>query len=344
MPPVGVMNWYNLTYMYFPTVNSGLDMAPDGNIYGYGGLQSKYGISNATGNSNKYTESLTFGEDISGQQIYTYFPSNTTSNYSTNYGIYVYPNQRSLHTFTALEPDYCFTFDYTKGTWAKVNFQGGDPGARYGHSAVLYKDALFIMFGANASGQMQNSVYVMNTTTFTWSQVPITTNSTGTGSTGGGGSSISGGTIAGIVVGVVAGVALIGGLVFFLVRRGTFSSNTGNQFSAPIYGNEGFGDDFARPTDTRFDQPASGMRMVSPHGPSTVSDTYEVMSQPSQLTSNYDGATVIKPTEGSVADGSVKPTEYAYSQVVKPTEYEYSQVVKPTEYVQQTYTGKPDGF
>ncbi|ORX56948.1 hypothetical protein DM01DRAFT_1334505 [Hesseltinella vesiculosa] len=364
IPPASNSSWYEFPDMYPYTIGRDLTLAGDGNIYGLGGLLYLYGLSNVTGNTNGYTGQYTFFDEDHpfGSLYYKFNVANTTGNYTNSITATVYPSARSYATFSYLPgthnillyggtninvgsesstpvSDYCYTLDYTTGIWTKLAFQGGDPGPRYGHSAIVYKDSVFIMFGANASNMMQSSVYILNTSTLVWTMMPAANNSNSTapGSTGGGGGSpsLSAGAIAGIAVGAVAGVGLVGALLFFMNRSGVFDKRKRrDDFTAPVFG-EANQDHYTRPTDAQFER--GGFAAVNPHGPSTVSDTYEVMSSPTAT--SMDDATLVKPTEMQSISGHTD-----YSNTIRPSEYDpRGSVVKPTEFDDTAYLSKPHG-
>ncbi|KAI8064384.1 hypothetical protein BC940DRAFT_306120 [Gongronella butleri] len=126
--------------------------------------------------------------------------------------------------------DYAYIFDVTKYTWEEVKFPQMNNcsagvvscgAARFGHSAVLVNDLLYIMFGADANFQLLNSTIVLNVTSLLWLQADATT-TVGTSAAPDSSSSsnyLSGGAIAGIVVGILVAIALIGGAIFFVRRK-----------------------------------------------------------------------------------------------------------------------------
>ncbi|CAO3599985.1 unnamed protein product [Absidia cylindrospora] len=204
--------------------------------------------------------------------MYEYLVYNTSGNNTMyyNYG-YTYPRQRELHTLTALPNtdtfllyggingnsvmnDYCYSFDIKTKRWSKVVFQSGGPGARFGHSAIAYgNDALFIMFGANSNGNMLNDAYVLNITTYEWTAIPVSNGNGTSNETDSSGSGIGTGVIVGIVIGAIAVVVIIAAGGYFLYKRGVFNSGEpATTFTPPVYGQDGFDDDFARPTDEKF--------------------------------------------------------------------------------------------
>ena len=96
--------------------------------------------------------------------------------------------------------------------------------------AVLAGDYFFVLFGAvNTNEQtpsytVTNEVRILNVNTWSWissiSALSPETRTPGTGGNGDGSSTVNTGTIVGAVVGGVAGLAIIAGLIaFFLVRK-----------------------------------------------------------------------------------------------------------------------------
>ncbi|KAI9275434.1 hypothetical protein BDA99DRAFT_495459 [Phascolomyces articulosus] len=132
--------------------------------------------------------------------------------------------------------DYFYILDPQSMTWSNRTLgtsaaQGAGP--RHGHAAVLAGNStLFIIFGS--TGDSDSALSALDIENWSWlSTVPavVVPESEGDqqgGSPGNGqsqgeqpdsGSSVAPGTIAGAVVGAVAGVAIIGALVFFFLRR-----------------------------------------------------------------------------------------------------------------------------
>ncbi|ORZ25845.1 hypothetical protein BCR42DRAFT_15841 [Absidia repens] len=210
--------------VFNPSFHHGSVYMRDGYIYSYGGIAIKYSFN---GYKNNYDESDgLFKLDSSDYAMYEYLVYNTSGNNTMyyNYG-YTYPRQRELHTLTALPNtdtflmyggingntvmnDYCYSFDTKSKRWSKVVFQSGGPGARFGHSAVAYgSDALFVMFGANANGNMLNDAYVLNVTTYEWTAIPVSNGNGTSNENDSSGSGIGTGVIVGIVIGAIAVVS-----------------------------------------------------------------------------------------------------------------------------------------
>ncbi|ORZ20775.1 hypothetical protein BCR42DRAFT_489243 [Absidia repens] len=172
------------------------------------------------------------------------------------------PTLRNSHTFTYLPKDnkfvlfggkqglsetpgsfddICYTFDPAEKTWTRQNVTTIGSGSRFGHSAVLYNNVyLFIIFGADEVTMSMNDFHVLNVQNWSWvtqfsaNGLPDANgNGNGNGnnsSTGGKNSDdptpISGGAIAGIVIGVVAAIGIAAGAFFFLRRRRNNNNNT----------------------------------------------------------------------------------------------------------------------
>lgn len=88
-------------------------------------------------------------------------------------------------------------------------------GSRFGHSAVLYMDTyLFIVFGGDHVTMSMNNFFLLDIDNWIWLDNFTTTGHSGDGNSTGTASDIppsgiSGGAIAGIVIGVVALVSII---------------------------------------------------------------------------------------------------------------------------------------
>ncbi|KAG2220495.1 hypothetical protein INT45_011499 [Circinella minor] len=122
-------------------------------------------------------------------------------------------------------------------TWKKQNPIGTGLGPLYGHAAVFADDSplLFVMFGVNSAGNVQSGFGVLDTEEWKWVDQynsPYPPQDESDGSSGPGGSnnsgSLSSGAIAGIVVGCVAGVALVVAFCFIRKRRNRNSKNEKN--------------------------------------------------------------------------------------------------------------------
>ncbi|ORX45690.1 hypothetical protein DM01DRAFT_1169815 [Hesseltinella vesiculosa] len=121
--------------------------------------------------------------------------------------------------------DYAYTFDTNLMKWKAIVFpqlndnscsapNANCGGPRFGHSAILVKDVLYIMFGADGSRSLQNNVVMLNITSMMWLGADANSTYSAQAANGNGTSSdtsstgLSGGKIAGVVVGVVAGVRM----------------------------------------------------------------------------------------------------------------------------------------
>ncbi|KAI8341706.1 hypothetical protein BC941DRAFT_172413 [Chlamydoabsidia padenii] len=348
----------------------------NGYIYSYGGLSMTFPYNNF---KNSYDSSDSLFK-VPGLENYMYeFLAYNKSGNNTNYFNvgYTYPARREMHTMTVLPNsdtfimyggvngysvlnDYCYTFDSTRRQWNKVIFQSGGPGPRFGHSAVLYgNDSLFVMFGANANGNVMSDSYVLNTTTFAWTAIP-SFNTTGTPSSTSTESSnpgISTGVIVGIVVGAIAVIAIIAIGGYFLYRRGVFnSSEPTTDFTAPVYGQDGFGDEFARPTDEKFmggvQQQQQQQQQAIGHSVTALplANLGTVKQQHAQESikmkpTNYDRIPM-KPmsefsdTTGTYVDDPTKP----YSERLSDETHSTSGLVKPTESYYSNIVVKPHGI
>ncbi|OOQ84353.1 hypothetical protein PEBR_30584 [Penicillium brasilianum] len=91
-----------------------------------------------------------------------------------------------------------------------------------------------------SASSTSSSTSASTTSSTSTSSVPTSTATSATPATAGNGSSssLSGGAIAGIVIGVVAGVAVVGGLFFYFGRRNRRNNNVtaGNEQSGPTPG------------------------------------------------------------------------------------------------------------
>ena len=59
-------------------------------------------------------------------------------------------------------------YDLTKKEWTAVEFSGPAPSPRHSHSAIVYKDSMYIFGGYD--GSYRNDFYELNFITKTWSQ------------------------------------------------------------------------------------------------------------------------------------------------------------------------------
>ncbi|KAG2220494.1 hypothetical protein INT45_011498 [Circinella minor] len=155
------------------------------------------------------------------------------------------PQPRISHTIAAINEttpipgDFCYTLDTSSMTWKKQDPIGPGPGPLYGHAAVFADDSplLFVMFGVNKAGAVQNRFGVLDTDEWKWvdqynSPYPPQDESDGSNGPSGSSSngSLSSGAIAGIVVGCVAGVALVAAFCFIRKRRNQPSKNDEKMF------------------------------------------------------------------------------------------------------------------
>ncbi|OAC98273.1 hypothetical protein MUCCIDRAFT_115803 [Mucor lusitanicus CBS 277.49] len=144
--------------------------------------------------------------------------------------------------------DYLHLYNPTTNTFQPISISSGSAtgaGARFGHSAVLRNKSLFILFGIDSTLLATADFHVLNTDTYAWDTTYYVdgvgpsidgannngTLSGGNGTTSGGSSSndkkqdevssngLSGGAVAGIVVGILAVIALIAGFLFFRRSR-----------------------------------------------------------------------------------------------------------------------------
>ncbi|KAI8144424.1 hypothetical protein BJV82DRAFT_607298 [Fennellomyces sp. T-0311] len=194
-----------------------------------------------------------------GGLTYTGAPMKEILSYDTSSGSWrnvtatgVTPNYRMDHTVT-LDPstrafiiyggatmdtgspldDYLYTLDAMTWEYKRItpvsSAEAPGAGPRYGHAAVLVNNSsLFIIFGTN--GTAQNSLHVLDIrNNFTWkpsNDAPVSLPSDGSldkrpgnGLPTGVQSDLKGGDIAGIVVGSLAGVAIIAGAIIFFRNR-----------------------------------------------------------------------------------------------------------------------------
>ncbi|KAI8099645.1 uncharacterized protein BX664DRAFT_355046 [Halteromyces radiatus] len=345
---------------FYPSFHHGAVSMRNGYIYSYGGISYSFAFGNY---QNNYADSNGFFKlPTVNSEMYEFLVYNNSGNDTKDFDYnYVAPVQRELHTLTALPnsdtfllyggvsgsniiSDYCYTYDTISNLWTKITFQGGGPGPRYGHSAIAYgKDSVFVMFGANSNGNMLNDAYVLNTTTFTWTNIPTANNGTTSNDSSTGSSSVlGGGAIAGIVIGSIAVIAIIAGGGYFLYKRGVFNTQqTTATFTPPVYGNQDDDDDLNRPTTEKFANP-------SPNGQqqARAMDVYPVplahlntASQSSHAIKPLEHDTLSSPADtdynelpmkpmsnhygdmhsSSYGDGSVKPHDARFSDEIHST-------------------------
>ncbi|KAI7853786.1 hypothetical protein BDC45DRAFT_510093 [Circinella umbellata] len=147
--------------------------------------------------------------------------------------IVLYGGKTLLNETTPILGDVCYTLDTSSMTWKKQEISGQGQGALYGHSAVFVDDSplLFVMFGVNSAGAVQNGFGVLDTEEWKWVDQynsPYPPEDDSGDSSVSGDSGLSSGTIAGIVVGCVAGVALVVAFCFIRKRRNQSSKNGEN--------------------------------------------------------------------------------------------------------------------
>ncbi|KAI9245336.1 hypothetical protein BDA99DRAFT_528094 [Phascolomyces articulosus] len=165
--------------------------------------------------------------------------------------IVVYGGAIMLPNSTEPAEDFCYVLDTTSMSWTIINLNKDEgAGIRSDHSAVFLEDStlMFIMFGMNENADGRADVQVLNTDSWQWVQ-----NYEGPGplpndnqdESGSGSSGLSGGAIAGIVIGVVATIVIIVGALFFIRlqrRRRQQSShhviNNNSNMSPPRYSND----------------------------------------------------------------------------------------------------------
>ncbi|KAI7853785.1 hypothetical protein BDC45DRAFT_606267 [Circinella umbellata] len=134
--------------------------------------------------------------------------------------IVLYGGKTLLNDITPIPGDVCYTLDTSSMIWKKQEIGGQGQGALYGHSAVFADDSplLFVMFGVNSAGAVQNGFGVLDTEVWMWVDQYTSLYSSQDDSSVSSGS-LSSGAIAGIVVGCVAGVSIIAAFCFVQRRR-----------------------------------------------------------------------------------------------------------------------------
>ncbi|CAO3582097.1 unnamed protein product [Absidia cylindrospora] len=139
--------------------------------------------------------------------------------------------------------DYSFIYDLDQHTYTQINLDaGGGAGPRMGHSAISYKQNIFILFGYDGSGNILGDTHVLdvsNPNTPVWAGAsqnnntgPNPGNSTDP-STIGSSTGLGSGAIAGIVVGVVAALAIAGALAFIFFRKRRNQNNNEFDYYVP---------------------------------------------------------------------------------------------------------------
>ncbi|KAI9495516.1 hypothetical protein BDB00DRAFT_813642 [Zychaea mexicana] len=121
--------------------------------------------------------------------------------------ILLFGGKYNISTNVPISGATCYVLHTDSLIWEKKNPVGVGPKGLYGHASVFadYSSLLFIMFGVNSTGQADSAFHVLNTETWTWdsnylSSYPSQGNDNGAGSN----RSLSGGAIAGIVIGCLA--------------------------------------------------------------------------------------------------------------------------------------------
>ncbi|KAL0088258.1 hypothetical protein J3Q64DRAFT_1724770 [Phycomyces blakesleeanus] len=142
-------------------------------------------------------------------------------------------------------------YNVANHTWSPQKTTGTPPTPRCRHSAVVVGKYMFVLFGGNNAVFGTDLNVALDITTWKWTTAPVFGNPPASSTTSGstseptsssvtisdddGSSGISGGAIAGIVVGALAGVGIIGALLFFFVfkKRSRYSSadNHADDFS-----------------------------------------------------------------------------------------------------------------
>ncbi|KAG0167882.1 hypothetical protein DFQ30_005553 [Apophysomyces sp. BC1015] len=133
---------------------------------------------------------------------------------------------------TATADDYFYTLNMSTFIWTQVTNLGPSAGAgpRFGHSAIVRNNSMFILFGKDGKGNEKNDFHVMDLVHKQWTNSYLAsglygqsggsdqpTNSIPSISTS---SSSNVGAIVGGVVGGVGGIAAIAGLIaFFMIRK-----------------------------------------------------------------------------------------------------------------------------
>ncbi|KAI8986570.1 hypothetical protein BDB01DRAFT_896154 [Pilobolus umbonatus] len=137
----------------------------------------------------------------------------------------------------ALE-DYCYVLSLESKTWSscKLVLPPGTSGPRYGHSAVLVRDFLFLIFGKDVRGQSTNDMLILNVSnpnniTFTQEYSyaePIVEVEEEEESKG-----LSSGAIAGIIIGCLLFLAILMGMfIIYLHKKKKEANRSINEFPA----------------------------------------------------------------------------------------------------------------
>ncbi|ORZ26029.1 hypothetical protein BCR42DRAFT_401437 [Absidia repens] len=138
--------------------------------------------------------------------------------------------------------DYSFIYDLDDHTYKQIDLSnGGGAGPRVGHSAISYKQTVFILFGYDGSGNILSDTHVLdvsNPNAPTWAGAsqnnnPNPGNSTDPPIHGDSSTGLATGAIAGIVVGVVAALAIAGALGFIFYRKRRNQNNNEFDYYVP---------------------------------------------------------------------------------------------------------------
>ncbi|KAI9255862.1 hypothetical protein EDC94DRAFT_617002 [Helicostylum pulchrum] len=124
---------------------------------------------------------------VSMGQIHEYHIANNTWTTHQSPSNSTIPSPRRLHTATQIPDvdlilvyggsatdasktvaDYSYLLNTTSFQWTAVNILNTGAGPRFGHSAVLYKNSLFIVFGADSFGSLRNDFFVIDIINWQW--------------------------------------------------------------------------------------------------------------------------------------------------------------------------------
>ncbi|ORZ13687.1 hypothetical protein BCR42DRAFT_493069 [Absidia repens] len=306
-------------------------------IFPFGGFS--YNVTTA---ANFYNGTDDPNEAMSFKQTGFFDIESNTNNLSSNPLDSVVPSDRYWHSLTPIpvvgkvimfggvfnhevNRDYCYVFDIDVRDWTLCDFGNSInvPGPRYGHSAVLIgNDTLYILFGADATHQLVNDVAILNVTSMRW--LNATANSTvfnaadENSSASGSPPTLSPGQIAGIVIGVVAGVSLIvvGVVIYYCMWRRKKNAENSDILAAPAF-----------PTLAHHPSEKVSIAPGNDNGGDLNRNVNQMQTDP--LLSGESG----KPAEGGT--GAMKPAESnvmkpAASDAMKPAE-SLNNAIKPTD-------------
>ncbi|KAI8099368.1 uncharacterized protein BX664DRAFT_321097 [Halteromyces radiatus] len=201
----GVINFFG-GFLELPEVNLQPNIIPMQNITFYNTHTDQWGSLTASGDTPTPRKAHTA----------TYIPG------TGKVLIYGGTNKANLQALPV--SDYAYLYDMDQHAYTKLDLSAGNgAGSRMGHSAVLYNRSIFIMFGYDGSGNINDDTHILdvsNASMPVWAgQSSVVsnngTNETSTNSNG----SIGAGGIAGIVVGVVAAAGIAGAFAFFCYRK-----------------------------------------------------------------------------------------------------------------------------